>query len=95
VYGNLPGVRIPLPTPEILSWLNVPKLTERLQICSGNITTHIHFWAYHQGYQYSSIPASNQPQILLDTEVFLHLREDIDLKNVDFEMLPKVTKRCV
>ena len=74
-------------TAEILSGLNVPKHTEPLQICSGNITAHIRFWAYQQGYQYSSIPVSNQLQILLDTALFQHLREDIDLKNVDFEML--------
>ena len=72
---------------EILSGLNVPKHTEPLQICSGNITAQIRFWAYQQGYQYSSIPTSNQLQILLDTALFQHLREDIDLKNVDFEML--------
>jgi len=72
---------------EILSGLNVPKHTEPLQICSGNITTHIRYWAYLQGYQYCSIPTSNQLQILLDTALFQHLREDIDLKNVDFQIL--------
>jgi hypothetical protein len=74
-------------TAEILSELNIPRDTEPLQICSGNITNQIRFWAYLQGYQYSSIPVSNQLQILLDTALFQHLREDIDLKNVDFEML--------
>ena len=74
-------------TAEILSGLNVPKHTEPLQLYSGNITAHIRFWAYQQGYQYNSIPTSNQLQILLDTALFQHSREDIDLKNVDFQIL--------
>ena len=45
---------------EILSGLNVPKHTEPLQICVGNIMPHIRFWAYQQGYQYSSIPETKE-----------------------------------
>jgi hypothetical protein len=74
-------------TAEILSGLNVPKHTEPLQICAGNIMPYIRFWVYQQGYQYSSIPEAKELQILLDTALFQHLREDIDLKNVDFEIL--------
>lgn len=37
-------------TTEILSWLNVPKHTEPLQICLGNITNHIKFWVNQKGY---------------------------------------------
>ncbi len=72
---------------EILSGLNVPKHTEPLQICVGNIMPHIRFWAYQQGYQYSSIPETKELLILLDTALFQHLREDIDLRNVDFQIL--------
>jgi hypothetical protein len=74
-------------TAEILSELNARKHTEPLQICSRRITNYIQFWAYQQGYQYSSIPEAKELQILLDTALFQHLREDIDLKNVDFQIL--------
>src|SRR5512147_1286192 len=53
-------------TAEILSGLNVPKHTETLHICTGNVMPHIRMWAYQQGYQYCSIPAAKELQILLD-----------------------------
>ena len=74
-------------TAEILSGLNVPKHTETLHICAGNVTPHIRLWAYQQGYQYHSIPSAKELQILLDTALLQHLREDVDLKNVEFETL--------
>jgi hypothetical protein len=72
---------------EILSGLNAPKHTEPLQVCTGIIMPYIRFWVYQQGYQYSSIQEAKELQILLDTALFQHLREDIDLKNVDFQIL--------
>jgi hypothetical protein len=74
-------------TAEILSGLNVPKHTETMQISAGNIMPHIRFWVYQQRYQYSSIPEAKELKILLNTALFQHLREDINLKNVDFQIL--------
>lgn len=50
-------------TAEILSGLNVPKHTEPLQICAGNIMPKIRFWVYQHGYQYGNIQEAKELQI--------------------------------